>query len=372
MTDATARSTYFAPRAAAALYGAGRRHLDLSKHRPLLDDAVVVAAEVVELEHGSDEAVLMLHLELPKDPVAAVACANRLAHIAAPDHAVRVWARERLGGAMIPAAVRRAKTTCLMTFARDAPSPGWEAAYAAWSPEEQWLWQVASVTPFARYPPHPDAVDELRRSTVRLSADWQALVLRDGTGFVGARPDLGDADPFFGSAERYFRSVYLDALVLGEVQRMLLMRLADDLAALEDPIEHPDRLAILERRLSRFRNIFWWQQVTSHGPANDLLVLFQAQHRLPALVDQVVAELADYARQTQTAAALRSNALLAVITILGLPLGIAVALAQMVNQHRWLVLSVAVAVALLVAAAVFATGTGRELIGPLNLRKRTS
>jgi hypothetical protein len=200
--------------------------------------------------------------------------------------------------------------------------------YDGWSAREQWLWLAASATPFERYPPDPALREELAQSTLRMSRDWEALVLRDGVGFLGRREDRGEGDPFFDDAELYFRSIYLDALVLGIAQKATLRSIADGVADLDDPRRMPVELRELERQVARFRNVYWWTHLSPHGPANELTRLYSRQHRLDALATQVFEEIGEHSQQVQTDAAERTNALLSFLTIVGVPLGIVAALLQ--------------------------------------------
>jgi predicted membrane protein len=67
-----------------------------------------------------------------------------------------------------------------------------------------------------------------------LSADWSGLVLRDGMAFAGTRQDRGTADPFYGHAAQYARSIYLDAILIGLLQLHGITGLENTLAAAFD------------------------------------------------------------------------------------------------------------------------------------------
>ena len=84
------------------------------------------------------------------------------------------------------------------------------------------LLAVAACIPFHYHATSPS----LRRSgrtdefdqAVRISADWSALVLRHSAAFLGHRADAGEGD-FYDFAALHARTVYLDALLLGTLQR---------------------------------------------------------------------------------------------------------------------------------------------------------
>jgi hypothetical protein len=162
--------------------------------------------------------------------------------------------------------------------------------------------------------------------------------------------------------ELHFRSIYLDAFMLGEIQRQRLGEIADHLAGLGDPVRHPERLEELEHELAEFRNVYWWQHLGAQWHGSRLLRSYQRQHELPELYDQVVGELADYARSAQTAASQRTEALLGILTVFGLPFGLAVGIlhALEIPDWEWLVVSLAAATA--VTVGLLLTAPGRQLV----------
>jgi hypothetical protein len=346
IADAEGRSSYFDPRIGRALYGADRptRYYQ----RPPLSERAGFVIRGLELsllpEHfGSADALLTVHGDLPATrPLEAL---RKLSHFPGDaEQGTRRWYESFTSGVHVAPTVKRASTMVLFT-----PGGGLERAmpseYSSWTVDEQWLWLLASATPVEMYPPPVGARDQVTSHLLRFSRDWTALVLRDGAAFLGARPDEGERDPFFGAAEVYFRSIYVDALLLGMIQRMGLHAIADDIASVDDPQFQPDQVQRIERRLSRFRNVYWWTHLSGHGHANDLTTAYGRQHRLPELATQLFNELSEFSRQIQTAAADRTNALLGLITLLGLPIGATIGVLQVLGNDSALVLAITVAVA---------------------------
>jgi hypothetical protein len=336
IADAPARATYFDDRITRALYGDEeplRWHRFVSAdERPGFRGFQIDAAEVnrAPLAEGHLDGLMAIHGELPKHaPLNVLAQLARLPPLG--DAAVRDWYKLVGAGAARPyEATKRATTLSFLTPTSKLPDP-FPAGYEGWTEDQKWLWLMASATPFESYPPDPLALDELAASTIRFSRDWSALVLRDGVGFLGRRPDLGAEDPFYPSAELYFQSIYLDSLLLGMVQRYALEALADNVAALRDPIRAPGAVHRTERSLTEFRNVYWWTHLSGHGPANELNRVYGAQHRLPELSQQLFSEISEYSRQVQTAASEQSSAFLGLLTIIGLPLGAVVGVFQAMN-----------------------------------------
>lgn len=88
-------------------------------------------------------------------------------------------------------------------------------------------------------------------------------------------------DPFLGYAQLYAHTTYLDALLLGMIHRESVEQLIDASAIAFDAPDLSRHLQRLERRVSRFRSIYWLRDASRHGAANDLLNAYQAQHSLP-------------------------------------------------------------------------------------------
>ncbi|MEK8144912.1 hypothetical protein NKH18_35430 [Streptomyces sp. M10(2022)] len=94
--------------------------------------------------------------------------------------------------------------------------------------------------------------------------------------------------------------MYLDALLLGSLQRDHIDELTEELSDVFDTRRLARRVATLERNIAAFRSTYWRQHLTAHGPANELLLAFQNQHRLPDRFGEILAEAADYSRLVQT------------------------------------------------------------------------
>lgn len=354
---ADARRSYFNRRAGQALYGPGRVHrfAEPSESPPGLDFEV----SGLELVGGL---LLVVHGTVRADGPGLVEGLRRLVDLGAGS-ALRGWCESLLGGrGRVGARVRRANVLVQVTpegaLDRPLPSP----AYDGWTPELQWLWLLASATPAATYRPAPELADRLTGSHLRLSDGWQALILRDGAAFLGSGPDMGPIYRLADDPELHFRTIYLDAFLLGMIQGRRLGEIADDLAALGDPVRHPDRLDGLERELAEFRNVFWWQQLGPQWHGTEVLRAYQGQNEIPELLEQVAQQLADSARKAQTAASNRAGALLGVLTVVGLPFGLAVGIMAALQIPDWQWLLVSLAAATLSTAALLLTTPGRELV----------
>ncbi|MFJ9028071.1 hypothetical protein ACIRQP_06020 [Streptomyces sp. NPDC102274] len=229
---------------------------------------------------------------------------------------------------------------------------------------DQWLWQLASRSTSADFPLAPEiAADEFRHA-VRISADWSALVLRHGAAFLGHRADTGDGD-FYEFGALHARTVYLDALLLGSLQRDHIEELTDELSEVFDGARLARRVAALERKIAHFRSTYWRQHLTAHGPANELLLAFQAQHRLPVRFAEILAEAADNSRIVQTQESQQISGALGVLTILGLPLGSALGILQVLGDESVAHLLIALALSVAATAAGLSTRYGRLVISSL-------
>lgn len=356
--DGVERLKYFEERVGEALYGSSlepvRWHL-MTTNR--LGACSVFGLELLRLPRALgaiEEGIAVIHLELRESPVEALA---EVANLSAPDtgsdsNRLEV-ARLFPQGVELAPGQNRAHTIAHVTFS-DSPSPIMGENYAKWRASDQWLWLLASATPVNNFPPDPDDED-LFRGRVWFSRDWQCLVLRNGAAFVGLTPDDGGSRTFHAFAETYVHSIYLDVFILGWMQRAALNRMANEIARLRPHRTVARVLAELEFRLADMRLILWSSHVTLQGRGNELLARFQEQNRLPELFSSIVADLEHSGRLVQAMTSRRLNDALGLLTVFGLPFGIAFAAGQLWKDGGvglvgvWTLAAVVVAVILFVA-----------------------
>ncbi|KPI01932.1 hypothetical protein OK074_5439 [Actinobacteria bacterium OK074] len=357
--DRDRRLTYFEPRVSASLFGARGRPARWHLHRPPDADAdtdadqpAVRAVELLRVPAaaGLDDrrrGLAVLHVRLGGDPLGELPTLARL-----PAD------RARLAG-ILPDAVRvadstrRAWTLTHVTFARGRPPAVMPAEYATWTTTDQWLWLLASATPLDRFAPDPEDAG-LFAGRVRFSADWQALVLRDGAAFVGTSPDPGGEAPFHASAARHVHTVYLDVFLLGRLQYLGANALANAASELGARDWDANRLRRLEGRLIEQRRALWSSHITSRGKADELLTRFQEQLRLDQLASHTATGLADTARFVEEARSRRTSVALSLLSAVGLPFGLAYAGAALWGQPGPRNLLLATGVAVLLTIALFA------------------
>jgi hypothetical protein len=217
--------------------------------------------------------------------------------------------------------------------------------------------------PVPAIPPDPED-PRLLDGIVHLSAAWGALVLRDGAAFV-AMPDATD-DVFLATlAPVYVRSIYVDALLLGVLQERALNSFANRLALLDSRHARAAEIPALETELTQFRNVLWWQHITTQGPGNEIIMRYQAQHRLPALLEQIVWEFSDYSRQVESASNVRTGAALGLITLVGLPLTLALTGDPVLSLEGGLRLFAVIIFGFAMAAIILLIPASRELVRSL-------
>ncbi|MEC4019496.1 hypothetical protein [Streptomyces sp. H27-D2] len=271
---------------------------------------------------GDGSGLAVLHVDLGSDPVAALEGLCRLATGPGGGEGRTVLESLLPDGVSLLLGAAKSRTLAHVTFA-DGPRAVMSAPYDGWTAVEQWLWLLASGCSEARFAPDPDDPGT-HSGTVRFSADWKALVLRDGTAFVGMSPDPG-GDCFHAVAEAHVHSIYLDALLVGCMQFHALNGVANNVAGTEAAQLDSDVLAELEYHLMHVRRRLWFSHITVRGKGNEVLRQFQAQHALPELLENIVNELADAGRLVEALTSRSVNAALGLLTVLGLPVGVAFA-----------------------------------------------
>jgi hypothetical protein len=374
-SDAQARRRLFTPAAARALYDRRwHRVTDLTRGALRLDGLELLRTPTAK---ARERALAILHFTLDGEPLLPLLRSISHRRGSEPDPlTVAFDPAELLAGVadpeqpQSPFALARPYTVSFLT-----PGPGLTAALRDPSTNElpegaDWLVRslAARATP-ADLPLAPEIVSEVRSQAHRISADWSALVLRQGAAFLGHRPDTGSGD-FYDFAALNARCTYLDALLLGTAQRDHIEELTDDLSAVFEGPGLARRVAALEQRIALFRSTYWRQHLNAHGPANDILLAFQSRHRLPERFDQVLAEAADYARLVQTQESQQIAGALGVLTILGLPLGTALSILQVLGDSDPWHLALALAASLAATAAALTTRYGRLVLSSLRGGRR--
>ncbi|MFD4610619.1 hypothetical protein [Streptomyces sp. NPDC058451] len=349
--DRERRLTYFEPRVGTSLFGDPGRPARWHLRRP--PDADEPAVEAVELLRvptaaGLDDrraALAVLHVRLGDDPVA------ELAELAAlpTDHAR--LAKILPSGVEAAAGTARAWTLAHVTFEQGQPPPVMPTAYASWSTRDQWLWLLSSRSPLEHFAPDPEDT-ALFAGRVRFSADWQALVLRDGAAFVGTSPDPGGEETFHATAAHHVHTIYLDVFLLARLQYLGANALANAVSALTARESDASRLVRLEGRLTDLRRALWSSHITSQGKGNELLERFQEQLCLDQLLSHTAVGLADTARHVEAARSRRISVALGLLSSVGLPFGVAYAAGALWGSGPWTLL-VTTAVAVLVTVVLF-------------------
>jgi hypothetical protein len=330
-----------------------------------LAGASVAALERLRLTHQSRQrSYLMVHIDLPgEDPLATIA-------------ALRAWPDSLVVElqSLLPAgwAIRRGHrhpTLLIHLVAADGcPASPMSDRYESWPAWLQWLWLVASGTPEHIFPPDPED-NEPRAAVLYLSADWRAMVLRDGTAFLGLTP--AGSTPFHSIADVFVRTIYADVMLLGGIQADLLHEHADQLAALHDQPDPRSGLREMESSLLNLRNFIWWQNLSDRRVCNDLMAAFHRQHGLERLMSQIVSDHGDWHRTVESERERELNGIVGFISIVGLPFGLAYTATAAVTAPSFGAFATATVIGLAGSVGVIAaTPAGRDTLSFARLRRR--
>lgn len=171
-----------------------------------------------------------------------------------------------------------------------------------WPVEDQWMhYLVAADTPEHRLP--DEEKSSLQSGRIRLSRDWTALVMRDGMAMLATTPLTQTS--FHEHARVHARSVYLDAFLLGLIQRDAAQALDREAAHAMAHVADisPTTPENLEESLLSFRSRLWVGHVADRGGnVEEITRAVQAQYRLPELVAKITTDLGEIARFMQARA----------------------------------------------------------------------
>lgn len=360
--DTATRSTYYPPRTARLLYG-GPEHTRRwhKKVKVRAGTATIVALEAIRVSDHSG--ALLVHV-IPDD------IRNAVRELGGRNNgALNGFDAQSLAPELAISSARP-YTLAFMTAARRLPRLYSVLRYPRWAPINQWLWSLASRTNEEDYPPDPMQVARQDQDRIRFSADWSGMVLRDGMALVGARPDRGSDDPYYGSAFLYARTIYADVVALGLLQLQGITALEEDLARITDSPGDSSAMEDLGLKLAFFRQRLWWQHLTTHGVPNQMLNAFHSQHQLPTRFDQILAEVSDYNRLIRDDQERDVNSGAVILTVLTVPVGIGLATLQLIGHPAAGEVIGVMGACLLVSLAILLSRPGRIAVN--SVRRRLS
>jgi len=372
-SDRAARLNYFHPRTNGILYGEPTAPCRWHKSGPLVAGEMMVAGvEVLNLPRfsgGPGDVLAIVHIDLPAArPQSALAefTNSRTRTEAQQSDLVRLLSpiilNSRESGFPVSYVESEGELEGIVGL-----------GYTDWCAQKQWLWAMATAAPLDQpsIPAlRPDPEDPtLDSGYVYLSSSWRAMVLRSGASFVGNERAETQDEFLSVMAPLYVRTIYLDAILLGLLQERGLNQFAERLSRLDERSARHAEIPNLEDDLTLFRNTLWWQHITRAGPANGLLIAYQAQHRLPELLEQIVAEFSEYARQVDASSNLRTSAALGLLTLVGLPLTLVLTADPIYSSSGIVQLLGALFAGVLIAMAILLWPAARELLAPLKRRR---
>jgi hypothetical protein len=351
--DAATRATYYPLRTVRLLYGEPDRPRRWYKETKVqADTATVIALETLRLDDQSG--LVLVHMRTDDILATARALAGR-AGGALSGFDIRQLAPELNIPTVSP------YTLAFVTPGRRLPRLYNSPRYLRWSAVDQWLWALASRTSQDDYPPDLIEIGRHDQHFLRLSADWSAMILRDGMALVGTRPDRGTSDPFYNHATLYARSIYIDALLIGLLQLHGITNIEEAVASASVTLTDP-AMAGLERHVTYFRHRLWWQHLSAHGVPNQILGAFHRQHRLPERFEQILAEISDFNRLARDDEARNINNSAVLFTVITVPVGIGLALLQAMGHADSHVFIVVIAACLGFSLLMLMTRPGRLCI----------
>jgi len=236
-------------------------------------------------------------------------------------------------------------------------------AFEDWDQTDQWTWLFSSLTLPDRFaPPRHHRSDEFG-SVIGLSSTWSARVLRDGIGFVALPSEATDESrATISSLAFYARTIYVDAMLLANIQARWINELADRLSDYaEAHIVHLPELACIDRDLTCFRATVWWRSIAQGTHGDRMLRAYQQQHELNEMLASSASESAVLIRQVSSEldkktleATQKTTQILTLLTVLGIPAGVVLTIWQGLGGG-WGRLWVCAIVALVIAATLALT-----------------
>lgn len=167
---------------------------------------------------------------------------------------------------------------------------------------------------------------ELGIQDITISRSWVAAVLRTGSAFVGTTAEGSDA--FHATAEIHVHTIYLDAILVGLVQRDCIEERSNALVTAWEANARVKDMARQERQIISLRGQAWWLEISQAENPNRLLAALQTQFRLPEQLERLNRDVLDLARITDAERQERTNQALNILVIASAALGLAALIAE--------------------------------------------
>ena len=332
-----------------------RWHRDLATEPPRVADGWLLAVELLLL-HGLDRGscVLVLHLALP--PTASAFALGQPLELTELELPVLLGGSIALssdwhGGVVQrplsrPAAV--AELVCAPDDPRFLPEPRVRIDIGRWPEYEYRMFALS------REEPEPD------RDTI---ATALAEIFPVGHGTLAAGPFRSVAEGDFGN-EAHLRTFVVSAVLFGVAQAVILNRLAQLAAQLANPSANPATAIRISRMITSYRAIHAWMP----APRPELDWKIARRYREITGLEALERQLASFEASAQAALSAQTNALLALIAILGVAVAIATATTQAAELHGWLAAVASLGVAAGITGLLLLLPIGRALRAALGFR----
>jgi hypothetical protein len=240
----------------------------------------------------------------------------------------RAWLNEQLPpGCTLSSAMREALSCILVTATHRLPRLMPYRRYRSWTPEDQWMWRLYYS---ARYLPDPENLRDLRNLQIHMSSSVKGLVSFRGLVLTGTTNDPGRGKPrnFYDGTTYQLRTFYADAVALACLQRIIIDAIGIRVSQTGRREPRRQEVSRLERDLLSFRRGYWSATFGRRGDIDTILEACQRQLGLPTELDRLVNDVGEFSRQLQAFATETTNAILGLLTAVGLPATIALAIWQ--------------------------------------------
>jgi hypothetical protein len=342
VATAASRVSYSSPLLLSLLWDIGVRwHRQLTAIASSPSDFLLSAVEIIRLTpdarawlHGDAvskvNGVALLHGTLPTSPSTGVPLTLHRTCDIDPGHGrlQRAWLSDQLPtGCTLSSAVREALSCVLVTAPRRLPRLMRGRQYKFWTPEDQWMWKLYYS---ARYLPDPENLQDLRDLQIHMSSFVKGLATFRGLILTGTTKDPGRGTPrnFYDGTTYQLRTFYADAVALAYLQRIIVDAIGMSVSHTGRHEPRRQEVSRLERDLLAFRRGYWSATFGGSGDMNAILHACQRELGLPSELRRLIDDVGELSRQLQAAASETTNAILGLLTAVGLPVTIALAIWQ--------------------------------------------
>jgi len=190
---------------------------------------------------------------------------------------------------------------------------------------DQWLWYLSTAQLPSRISIPEGAQSRVKENRFAVSGRWDAVAMGDAVTYVTSEGNARDATAAVDFDRRLvrFRTIDVDLTLLVEIQNALCSVILRTLSANQNLGDGQVGNRTARHLLRVYRSTFWGERVLERGPGVGLVLGLRKNQNHEVRLEDLGRRMSALEQELQSALTSQTNAALALIAVLGLPLSVA-------------------------------------------------